>query len=170
MISNRKRTERRPWFVGCLLLLGMGTIPSLSFAHVAMADLCRQTVIDYAYFRDRPDPDGVAGLFVEDGVFKLGAEVYNGRAAIHKRISAAADGPVFRHMMSTIKILPIDAQSARGVSYAAVYAAAGDELPHEVTDFLALGEYHDEFVLIDDRCQIKRREFIQVMVPGGRSE
>lgn len=132
-------------------------------AHDDWLDDCRQTVLDYAYYRDRPDASGVANLFTEQGSFKIGSDVFQGREAISSRV--AAGGPVFRHMMSTIKIQAVSESKATGVSYAAVYSGVSDTLPVTVTSFLAIGEYHDEFTRQGNSCRISRREFVSVMLP-----
>lgn len=151
----------------CLWACSLSAILLASQAHsTPWWEACRQTVLDYAYYRDRPDADGVAALFTDDATFTLGADKFVGREAIRARIQAGVQGPVFRHMMSTIKIMPVNEREARGVSYAAVYSGAAGPLPVVVADFLALGEYHDEFVRQGKACKIRSREFVQVIVPA----
>ena len=141
-------------------------LPVSAMAHDEMTTACENLVLDYAYYRDRPDADGVAALFTEDATFTLSGDVWKGREAIRKRIAAGVGGPVFRHMMSTIRIERVDASTAKGVSYATVYSAPAGELPRPVKDFAALGEYHDVFKkAADGRWRIAKREFIMVMVP-----
>ena len=149
-----------------LVLLVALAVPGVVSAHPTWLDACEQAVLDYAYYRDRPDADNVAKLFTSDGTFKMAQDVFSGRDAIHQRIKDAEGGPVFRHMMSTIHIEQSGEDTARGVSYATVYLAPPGELPITITDFAALGEYHDEFVRQGEGCLIRNREFIQVFVPG----
>lgn len=138
-------------------------IPAAACADDTQAFLqdCRDVVMRYAFYRDRPDADAVANLFTADAQFTLGADVFVGREAIRARIAAGAGGPVFRHMMSTVFVEPTGAGRARGVSYVAVYAAAG-ELPITNTNYLALGEYHDAFVATPQGCRIAQRDFVSV--------
>ncbi len=137
-------------------------------AHQAISAACTELVLDYAYFRDRLDADAVANLFTEDArMFVLG-ETFNGRQAIRRRIEqakASADNPTMRHMMSTIRIFPIDAGNAEGVSYITVYGAVTDKLPAPVDGFLAVGEYRDKFVLTAAGWKIADREFVPVFTP-----
>ena len=49
--------------------------------------------------------------------------------------------------MSTIRIFPVDQNTATGVSYVTVYSAPPGV--NVVEGFAAVGEYHDEFVRTD---------------------
>ena len=142
--------------------------PSVGVAD-AWPDACEAVVLDYAYYRDRPDADAVANLFTEDAVLQVLGREYAGRKAIHDRIVAGEGGPVFRHMMSTIRIFPVDGDLATGVSYVTVYSAPGEDGPVPVESFAAVGEYHDEFVRTESGCKIKRRDFVPVFVPPAPS-
>lgn len=79
---------------GCLLACCLSATLLASQAHAApWWEACRQTVLDYAYYRDRPDADGVAALFTDDATFTLGADKFVGREAIRARIQAGVQGP-----------------------------------------------------------------------------
>lgn len=132
---------------------------------VATADVrqaCEDLVLDYAYYRDRPDADGVAELFTEDAKLTVLGETWTGRQAIHERIVAGMQGPRFRHMMSTIRIFPVDANSATGVSYVTVYTSPPGDGPQPVNGFAGLGEYHDKFVRTEAGWRIAERTFVLV--------
>jgi hypothetical protein len=122
---------------------------------------CTELVLDYAYHRDRLDPDAVAALFSDDATMSVLGDVYNGRAAIKQRMIDGRGGPVTRHLMSTIRIFPIDRDRATGVSYATVYMAPRNDTdnPLTVEGFAGIGEYHDEFVRTAEGWKIKVREF-----------
>lgn len=147
--------------VFCLAVL---PVPS-ALGHLQWPEQCRQVVLDYAYHRDRQDGEAVAALFTPDATFVLGNDAFSGRAAIRDRVDAGKGGPVFRHMMSTTHLRAEGAERASGVSYAAIYAGGAGALPQVASEFLALGEYVDEFVRVDDRCMISRRTFVRVLVP-----
>ena len=152
--------------VAALLMLACPWMASsAAVAEEDWSAACAQTVVDYAYYRDRPDADGVAELFAEHGEFIIAADKFVGREAIRERIKAAQGGPVFRHLMSTSKIFALDENRAKGVSYATVYAGPAGTLPVVVSEFAALGEYHDEFVREGAECKFQRREFVSVMQP-----
>jgi uncharacterized protein (TIGR02246 family) len=147
-----------------LLLLAVMPVSGHSDNHKHAIEACTNLVLDYAYFRDRPDAEGVANLFTEDAQLTVLGQTFVGRAAIAKRIRHAADGPVFRHMMSTIRIFPDDETHAHGVSYVAVYTAPAGPLPRPLHQPAAVGEYHDRFVLTESGWKIARREFVAVFV------
>lgn len=136
-----------------LLLLGW-SMPM--YAHDAV-QACTDLVLDYAYYRDRPDPTGFANVFAENATLTVLGDTFKGREAIGKRLQGAVRGPQFRHLMSTIRIFPQDQLHATGVSYVTVYTA-----PHgatEVEGFAGIGEYHDEFVLTPVGWKIASRVF-----------
>jgi len=88
-----------------------------------------------------------------------------GREAIEQRVADAKNGPTLRHMMSTIRIVPTDKDRASGVSYVTVYSSPAGTLPLPLSEFSALGEYHDEFVRTVDGWKIQSRQFIPVFLP-----
>jgi len=121
---------------------------------------CTDLVMDYAVFRDRVDVEGYAGLFSVDGSLTLRGKTISGQEAIRARISEALNGPRTRHLMSTIRITPLDDNHAIGVSYATIYSAPRPELsstPALVQSFTAVGDYVDEFVRTDTGWRISRR-------------
>ena len=152
-------------FLSAFIMVAM---PSAALAN-AWPDECEAVVLDYAYYRDRPDADAVAGLFAEDAVLQVLGSEYTGREQIRGRILAGVGGPIFRHMMSTIRIFAIDDDHATGVSYVTVYSAPPGEGPVPVDTFAAVGEYHDQFVRTETGCKIKRRDFVPVFVPPAPS-
>ena len=155
--------------VGVLLLMISSAYaaqgPAPDFGTITTA--CRDLVLDYAFYRDRPDADAVADLFTHDAEFVIQGQTFRGREEIRTRIVRGQGGPVFRHLMSTIRIFPENAQHARGVSYATVYSAPPGTQPLSLQSPAAVGEYHDEFELTQDGWKIRRREFFAVFVPDA---
>ena len=133
--------------------------------HAAIKAACTDLVLDYAYYRDRPDALGFANVFAPDGELRVMGQVFIGRKALHDRLANATDGPVYRHMMSTIRIFPVSPREATGVSYVTVYSAPAGTGPAQISNFAAVGEYRDEFVLTDSGWKIARREFVPVFLP-----
>lgn len=129
---------------------------------------CTQLVTDYAFYRDRPDAEGVANLFTEDAVFHLMGAKFEGRSAIRERVAAGIGGPVFRHMMSTVNIR-VDGASATGVSYVTVYQGVAGDTPQSMAQPMAIGEYHDRFVRTKSGWKIAERNFVPVFLsqPGS---
>lgn len=133
--------------------------------HAAIKAACTDLVLDYAYYRDRSDALGFANVFAPDGELRVMGQVFIGRKALHDRLANGGDGPVYRHMMSTIRIFPKSPREATGVSYVTVYSAPAGTGPAQISNFAAVGEYHDEFVLTDTGWKIARREFVPVFLP-----
>ena len=143
---------------------------------------CKALVTDYAYYRDRYDAQNVANLFTEDAAMSVQGETYNGRQAIYQRMVEGRGTRVIRHMMSTIRIFPVDADNATGVSYVAVYGTAANaesdatddksaapsgapSTPVQAGGYLAIGEYHDKFVRTAVGWKISERIFVPVFTP-----
>ncbi|MFT7221000.1 MAG: hypothetical protein ACI8Z1_002621 [Candidatus Azotimanducaceae bacterium] len=126
---------------------------------------CRSLVIDYAYHRDQGHAGELAKLFTQDAQLIVMGNKIEGREAIEQRVADAKSGPLLRHMMSTIRIVLIDKDHASGVSYVTVYSSPAGTLPLPLTEFSALGEYHDEFVRTVEGWKIQSRQFIPVFVP-----
>ena len=126
---------------------------------------CTQLVTDYAYHRDRAEADHVAALFTEDAPFTLFGNTFAGREAIRQRVAAGKGGPVFRHMMSTTKIiLDESGERATGVAYVAVYQGSAEATPQSVPVEPAIGEYHDKFVKTEEGWKIEERNFVPVFL------
>lgn len=136
-------------------------------SHAEIERACTGLVLDYAYYRDRPDADGLAGIFAEDAVLNVLGQAFVGRDAIRARLQGAENGPLFRHMMSTIRIFVDSEDRARGVSYVTVYSASPGAMPRPLGAPLGVGEYHDAFVRTADGWKIQRRDFVPVFMPEG---
>ena len=134
-------------------------------AKVAIERACTDLVLDYAYYRDRPDAQRVADLFAEEAILTVLGQQFKGRDAIRARLQGAAQGPVFRHLMSTIRIFVESDRRATGVSYVTVYSAPSGDLPAPLSVPLGVGEYHDVFVSTDAGWKIERRSFVPVFMP-----
>lgn len=154
----------RSWILALMMLC------SPAFAHDDAASACRALVMDYAYYRDRLDADNFAAIFSKNAVLSVQGNEFTGRDAIRQRLLDIEGNPVSRHLMSTIRITPIDAATAHGVSYVKVYVeeAPDNERPVVTSGFLAIGEYHDIFKLTDAGWKIARREFKPVLAPGRK--
>ena len=141
-------------------------ILSLSFALIPAAyagDVyrdCINLVTDYAYHRDRYDAAEFSNLFTEDASLSVGSQTWEGRSNIRARIEGLDKSGSIRHLMSTIRIEPIDELHASGVSYATIYTSAAGS--NSTEGFAIIGEYHDNFVLTDDGWKISKRELKSV--------
>ena len=117
---------------------------------------CINLVTDYAYHRDRFDATEFSNLFTEDASLSIGNQTWAGRDNIRARIESLDKSGSIRHLMSTIRIEPIDERHASGVSYATIYTAAAGS--NSTEGFEVIGEYHDNFVLTNDGWRISNRE------------
>jgi len=142
----------------CIIALSIGLIPS-SYAGDVYRD-CSNLVTDYAYYRDRFDALEFSNLFTQDASLRVGNQTWEGRDNIRARIEGLDKSGSIRHLMSTIRIEPIDELHASGVSYATIYTASAGSSSTE--GFAVIGEYHDSFVLTDDGWKISKRELKSV--------
>ena len=134
-------------FLSCLF------IPA-SYAEDVYRD-CINLVTDYAFHRDRYDAESFSNLFTEDASLTVGNQSWRGRINIRQRIEGLDSGTTIRHLMSTIRIEPVDELHATGVSYATIYTAA--DAGSTTEGFAIIGEYHDEFVLTEMGWRIQTR-------------
>ncbi len=130
-------------------------------------DACEELVLNYAWYRDRMDADGFGSIFSRDARLEVLGEVFEGRDAIRQRLIDGKDGPMTRHLMSTIRIFPEDSDTARGVSYVTVYIAPRGDLPRALEDDPAIGEYHDRFERTAEGWKIADRRFVPVFMNQG---
>jgi len=119
---------------------------------------CSNLVTDYAYHRDQFNAKEFADLFTEDASLTVVNQTWVGRTDIQKRIEDLKTGSTIRHEMSTIRIVPIDADHATGVSYATIYSAPAGETA--VKGFNLMGEYHDEFLRTPEGWKFSKRVLV----------
>jgi hypothetical protein len=123
---------------------------------------CQQLVTDYAYYRDLRDAEKVADLFTDDARMLARGHWNEGRQALLDHVNGDDMDTVSLHLMTTIKIIPVDEDSATGVSYAAVaHESKGEDesAPVFLDNFVVVGKYHDTFVRTDDGWKISERMF-----------
>lgn len=157
-----------PGWVFLLALAGFG-MPLFSQASHPNAEMiasCHELVLDYATYRDQEDAEKFAGLFTSDGSLSVMDQTFVGHKAIAARL-ANKDGPILRHMMTNIRIKPVDATSATGVSYALIYGGAKSTGPSMIANFTAMGEYFDEYQYSEEGCRFTQRKFVATFLPGS---
>jgi|TARA_B110000977_G_C10901671_1_gene425554 hypothetical protein len=154
-------------FVCVLALAGFG-MPLSAQAIQANAEMiasCHELVLDYATYRDQENAEKFAALFTAGGSLSVMDQTFVGHKAIAARL-ANKDGPTLRHMMTNIRITPVDATSATGVSYALIYGGAKSTGPSMVANFTAMGEYFDEYSYADEGCRFTQRKFVATFLPS----
>jgi ketosteroid isomerase-like protein len=123
---------------------------------------CQQLVTDYAYYRDLRDANSVAELFAEDARMLARGHWSEGRQAIRDHVNGDDMNTVSMHLITTIKIMPQDDNSATGVTYAAVAHEPKNTdpaAPTELHDFAVVGKYFDTFTRTDEGWKISERIF-----------
>jgi hypothetical protein len=126
----------------------------------AVAHLCNDTVLTYADIVDLENPTSFSDLFTADGVFKTTNFSLEGK----DQIEAAMTNPdrprgTSMHVMSNILIRENDG-AITGTSYYQLYAVPnrGDR-PYDLDNQpVAVGVYHDVFVMEDGKCKFKERD------------
>lgn len=128
---------------------------------LSIKSACERLCLDYAHFADSGQMDAWADLFAEDAQMRLFGKTHAGRAAIRQSVSAP--GPnVTVHSMSNIRISPLGADRAAGVSIVTVYSADPAAPPATLAPVI-VGRYVDEYVLTPEGWRIARREFQPVI-------
>ena len=155
-------------FLLVLAAFGMSLSAQASQASQANAEMiasCHELVLDYATYRDQESAEQFAALFTADGSLSVMDQTFVGHNAIAARL-ANKDGPTLRHMMTNIRIKPVDATSATGVSYALIYGGAKSTGPSMVANFTAMGEYFDEHRYSEEGCRFTQRKFVATFLPS----
>jgi uncharacterized protein (TIGR02246 family) len=122
----------------------------------------RQLLARYAHALDAQDTGGVAALFSEDGVFELGDERFEGRAAIaamFQRFAAAGALAGTRHLTLNSVITLEGTTGAAASDWVAIRAAT------DSWQIIAAGRYNDEFVHAGGWLFRRRHDVIYGPVP-----
>jgi hypothetical protein len=123
---------------------------------------CERLMVQYCHFVDHDEAAKIAGLFIEDGVWKSVDVTMEGRARILQGFQKRQDNKrrMSRHVCNNVLIDVISETEAVGVVYINLYFHDGEEgRPHSTTDCLQkLGEYRDQFVKTDQGWLFARRE------------
>ena len=120
---------------------------------------CTLLVHDYAYYRDLRDPDKFADLFTDDARMTVRGNWIGGREALANHVLEDDPTDVSMHMVSTVKITPVDENNAIGVTYAAVAHGLKGEAAATLESFDVIGKYFDKFVKTEDGWKISERMF-----------
>ena len=109
-----------------------------------------------AYCDAKYDPDGIASMFIEDGIWD-GASfgVHKGKSEIHKFFSSISDNIVFAGHLVVNPIIEVseDASSATGKWWLIMPCTVKEDGKNEAR--WLLGEYSDEYVCVDDEWYYK---------------
>lgn len=139
------------------LILTLTLVSPIVFAEDAKI-ACTDLVMDYAHHRDNFNAESFANLFTEDGVLVIGEDRWQGRAAIQARIEALDNSATTRHYMSSIRVSPIDADHASGVSYVVIYRAPQGN--PAISGPILIGDYIDRYVRTEAGWKIAHRELV----------
>ncbi|HEY2380501.1 MAG TPA: nuclear transport factor 2 family protein [Terriglobia bacterium] len=121
---------------------------------------CERLVLDFAYFSDHQEYEALAALFAADGIMHRPSGDPIGREAILQAYRSRPAGRMTRHVCSNIRITVDSADRARGITYAVVYSATGNEKAEE-----RIGEFEDEFIRTSEgwKFSIRRARFVMHM-------
>lgn len=128
-------------------------------AALSPAQLCEQTVKDYALYRDVGPVQAYADLFTEDGSFTLGGTVTAGHEALKARHVAANKAAAWRHNMTDIRINAAGDDMTGHSRFVVMTGPHAKDMagPPNFTRQI-VGDYEDVFVIIDGTCKIKSRK------------
>lgn len=145
---------------------------SLIFASTASAqkteqqliDACTATANSYPYSRDRVLLEEYGQLFTEDATFQIATQpIVQGRLKIVEALKIRGAQATTRHLSHVVHMEAINNTTAKGISYFNLYRvdtktmAAGD---NSISAPFIVGEYHDEFRLVDNQCLISKRKAV----------
>lgn len=141
---------------------------------LAIQQECAQLIARFAERNDARDPDAVADMFVEDGIFARptapDAPVY-GREAIRAQFRARPANKLTRHVCANTVVDVESATQATAVSTILLYTATladGAELPVKADAKQLIGAYHDRIVRDRDGVwRFKERRGSLTMNVGG---
>lgn len=120
---------------------------------------CERLSADYAYAVDANNPEAVASVFAEDGVWQL-RDVYKGRKAIRDYMQEFVTTKTYTsvHLTTNIRIQVIDENHATGTASVQLYRYDPANLPAGGFMPTALGTFNDEFVRTPEGWRFLRRE------------
>jgi uncharacterized protein (TIGR02246 family) len=139
---------------------------------ISIERACERLVLDFAYFSDHQDYEGLAALFTPDGtMMRPAGDVLVGRDAILKSYQSRPAGRMTRHVCTNIRIMVDSPDRARGLTYAVVYSANASLSPEAHFGIQAdprhlIGEFEDEFVRSEEGWRIASRRARFVMNSG----
>ena len=106
---------------------------------------------EFAYRIDHDQSDGVADLFIEDGIYgRSTGERSVGRAAIAEtyRQRAARGARTTRHLFTNLRLRPESERLVRGTVILTLFAEDG--VPPLPANPMLVADYDDVYVLCDD--------------------
>lgn len=150
-------------FISAISLLALSNAQAASLSNaetMAIKIEIKMLADSYGVYRDNLDAVGYAGLFAQDGKLVVHGNAVEGRAAIQARVEGAKKGSTSMHLMSTSHITVIDADTATGVHYAAVYGGETVESGAiSVSGPGSVGKYTDKYTRTADGWRFAERSF-----------
>ncbi len=133
-----------------------GTLEQQVARLVAIEDIKNLKAVYCSYCDAHYDPDGLANLFVEDGVWDGGTEFgrHTGRIAIKEFFSGASGSIVFAAHLVMNPIIEVDADTATGKWRLLMPCTVLDETNKAEARWL-LSAYDEQYVKVDSRWLFK---------------
>lgn len=133
-------------------------------------DACTRTANQYPYSRDRLLFDEYADLMTEDAVFQIeGGPQLVGREAIVGALRERGVASEVRHISQVVRMVAKAEDSAQGLSYVMVWGVDAQSVAkgnNQVSQPLAIAEYHDEFKIEAGICRISNR-LVKIIFEGA---
>lgn len=132
----------------------------------AIQQLCETVSIQYARALDGKDPEALSMAFAEDGVWEVLSNRMEGRDEIRgyweMRLADWTPTHGRLHQIANQVIEVVDADHARGTSYALVYFFDTEDGANKELAPALIAKNHDEFVRTEDGWKLKHRRVERV--------
>jgi hypothetical protein len=125
---------------------------------------CERLIVEYARRLDLGEPERVAELFADDGVWEMPGRLrFEGRAELEAAFPTRMDKPgrTARHVVTNVAIDVVSRDEATGFCYLINYrhdSPTGEpETPAPAEGPMYVGQYHDRFVRTAEGWRFKYR-------------
>ncbi len=124
-----------------------------------MIAACMATANSYPYSRDRLLFEEYGALFTEDAEFQIeGGPQSVGREAIVQALRERGPSMQTRHLTKVVDMRVTADNEVRGLSYVTVWRKRHQDDPQSNEgEAWVVGEYHDQFLMQDEKCLIQKR-------------
>ena len=131
-----------------------------------IVNACSATANSYPYYRDRLLYKGYGELFTENATFQIGDRaVIEGREAIVQALRNRGPKATSRHFSQVVNMQAVGEDAATGISYLNLYQVDTQTLNNGDNSVGAptfIAEYHDTFMIENNRCLIDKRKVVIV--------
>lgn len=121
---------------------------------------CQMLLYRFSHSLDSHDPEGVASLFTETGIWYRQGEALKGRARIIRALQARDSSVVTRHLVTNIVVEPVDRQTVSSRCTVLTYKAQkGTNRESSELGFpVSVLDYHDILTFSGDKWLLQERK------------